>query len=164
MKPAYKVFGRTMTALVILIISLLVYLLSAGKPKTAFTRVDGIITSITNSNEHYPGKDSSLYRYIEIDSYPKPFEIFVGKAAGDFKAELEHIAYLKAGDTVSIYFKETAKTATAAVNNLARFIDRGSEPIFKEGNSKRMLIYALIAFCTLFGLVLLLLKGMGKIK
>jgi hypothetical protein len=158
------IFGKSMAAMIISIVFLIVYLLNAGKSKTAFTRVDGIIESIMSTNEHYPGKDSSRFRYIQIDNYPKPFEVFIGKAASDFKAELEHIEYLQPGDLVTIYFEETAKTEAAAVNNLARFIDRGEEPIFREGNSKRSLIYGLIGFCTVFSLVLLLLRRMGKIN
>jgi hypothetical protein len=164
MSTRNPIFGKSISAMLISIALLVLYLLNANKPKTAFTRVDGIITSITNTNEHYPGKDSSRYRYIKIDNYPKPFEIFTGKAAGDFKAELEHIVYLSPGDVVTIYFKETANTEAAAVNNLARFIYRGEDPIFVEGNSKKMLIFALICFCTLFSVVLLLLKRMGKIS
>lgn len=164
MKQKQPIFGKSLAAICIVILFLIVYLFNAGKPKTAFSRVDGAVTGIANNNNNYPGKDTARFRYISISNYPKPFELFIGKGAGDFKAELDHTEYLKDGDSISVYYDESAKTAIAPVNNRVYYIDKGGQTIFREGNSKRILIYGLIAFCLLFSLVLVLLRRMGKIS
>ena len=134
------------------------FVLRADKPKTAFQKAAGLLVSLDKTNENYPHKDSTKFRYLQIDNYPKPFELFVGKSAGDFKPKFENIEHLQLGNSVTIYFDETYKTNTAPVNNMVYFIDKGQEAIFIEGNSKKNLIYGIIIFSALFIPVLFILK------
>ena len=149
--------------MVLVIIAGIYFLQRDNKPKTSFQKIAGRVVSISKTNDNYPGKDAAKYRYLQIDNYEKPFELFVGKSAGDFKPLFENIDGLSTGDSVTIYFDETYQTSAAPVNNLAHFIDRGKEPFFIEGNSKKHLLYGIIIFCILFIPVLYILKKKGKI-
>jgi hypothetical protein len=158
------IFKKSTVALVISIIVCFFYMQRTIQPKNSFERVEGIITEITNTNDNYPGKDSARYRYIQIDNYPKPFELFVGKRASDFKPVIDRLMLLEVSDSVEIYFDETNKTRALAVNNLVFFIYRGQELIFEQGNSKKKLLYGIIAFCVFGIIILVILKQKGKIE
>lgn len=163
MKPKAVVFNKSIVALVFCIIISLIYVQKGDKERSAFQSVSGVLLSLQNIHERYSGKDTSKYRYIEIDRYPQPFQIFIGKSAGDFKPTYEQIGNLKPGDSLTIYFDESNRTRNEAVNNLAYFIDRGSETIFIKGNSIKTLIYGLIVFCIGFIILLIFLKLKGMI-
>jgi hypothetical protein len=164
MKQKPPIFKKSLVTLSICIIFCLIYAQKGDKDKNAFQNISGIINSIENTHERYSGKDTSRFRYVEIDNYPKPFQIFIGKSAGDFKPKFENIDNLKPGDSLTIYFEENNNTKNAPVNNLTYFIDRGSETIFIKGNSIRSLIYGMAIFCTLFIILLIILKAKVKIS
>lgn len=139
------------------------YLVRAQKTKSQLEWIAGQVVAITNTNDHYPGKDSTKFRYLSISNYPKPFQLFIGKDRGDFKPAFQQIDKIRVADTITVYFIEDDNTLNAPVNNLVFFIDRGQETLFIQGNPKRYLLYGLIAFCVCFILVLTILKTKGKI-
>ena len=159
-----EIFKSSVIILLGCIVFSLFYLHKLDQPKSAFKKIDGEIISITKTIENYPGLDSSKFRYIKLDSYEKPFQVFIGKSGGDFEPTLENINSLNIGDSVSVYFEESSKTRNAAVNNLARFIDKGNVPVFIKGDSIKKLIYGLIVFCILLIPGLAYLKYKGKIN
>jgi LPXTG-motif cell wall-anchored protein len=163
MKPKSSIFKSGVSALSLSLIAFIFFLIRGEKPKDAFQQIRGIVIELTNIHESYPRKDTSKYRYLLVDSYEKPFQLFVGKSRWDFKPKLERIDDLEPGDTVTVFFEETFKTENAPVNNLVYYIDRGQEAIFIEGNSKKNLLYGLIGFCILMIIVLILLKRKNKI-
>ena len=158
MKSKKSIFKKSISALLLSIVICLFFLQRADKAKNLFSKINGVIISLDKINDNYPGKDSSKFRYLQTDNYPKPFELFIGKDAGDFKPKFENIDNLKLGDSITVYFDESYKTQNKPVNNLVYFIDKGLEPFFIEGNSKKNLIYGIIGFCAIFVLVLLILK------
>lgn len=163
MKQKEPILKKSIIALAICIIITLIYTQKGDKEKSSFQSVSGTLTSIENIHERYSGKDTSKYRYIQIDNYPQPFQIFIGKSAGDFKPKFEQIDHLKVGDSLTIYFEETYKTQHEAVNNLTYFIDKGHEVIFIKGNSMKNFLYGLVIFCGLGITALVILKKKGKI-
>ena len=163
MKSKTPVFKKSIVALLFAIVTCFFFLQRADKAKTSFSKSNGVIISLNKVNDNYPGKDSLKFRYLQIDNYPKPFELFIGKNAGDFKPKFENIDNLKLGDSITVYFDESYKTQNKPVNNLVYFIDKGQESFFIEGNSKKNLIYGIIVFCLIFILVLLILKKKGRI-
>lgn len=162
-KQRAPIFIKSIGTLVLCIVLSFIYLQKGDKQRSAFQKVSGHIISIDNIDERYAGKDTSKFRYILIDNYQKPFEIFIGKSIGDFKPTFEQVDNLKVGDSLTVHFDETNKSKNAPVNRLTYFIDRGSEVIFIKGNSIKSLIYGLIIFCALFMIVLVILKIKGKI-
>ena len=163
MKQKTPIFKKSILSLAFCIVITLIYVQKGDKDRNAFQKISGTVISIDNTNERYAGKDIAKFRYIQIDIFLLPFQIFIGKSTGDFKPKYEQIDNLKAGDSVTIYFEETNKTKNDAVNNLAYFIDRGNEVVFIKGNSIKVLLYGLIIFCGLLMVLLIILKKRGKI-
>jgi hypothetical protein len=112
----------------------------------------------------YPNKNTNKFRYIKVEGYAKPFELFVGKGAGDFKAEYEQVDKLKPGDTITVYYDENLYTHTDPVNRLAYFIERNSETMFVKGSWEKYLAYFLAAVSLLAFLWILRLRQRGKIS
>ncbi len=158
--PIYK---TSVISLLVSIFACVIFLKKGDATKDSFQKIEGKIISLVSKNENYFGKDSSKFRYLQIDNYEKPFQLFIGKSSGDFKPKLEYIDRLQTGDSITIFFEETFKTQKAPVNNLVKFIDRGPDAIFIEGNSKKNLLYGLIGFCIILIPILFMLKKKGEI-
>ena len=163
MKEKQPIFKKSISGLLFAIALSVFFVQRGDKSKASFDNVTGTIISFEKTNENYPRRDSSKFRYLRVESYPKPFEIFVGKDAGDFKPKFENVDNLQIGDIITVYYAEDGKTQKAAVNNLVYFIDKGKEVVFIEGNSKKNVIYGLIGFCLITILILVILKWKGKI-
>lgn len=163
MKPKHPIFLKSVGGFLFAILLGVIVFIRAEKKKSSFINVNGIITFIGNSPENLPANDSSKFRYLQVDNYPKTFELFIGKRSGDFKPEFEKIDVLKTGDSVTVYFDENFKTQQDPINRLAYYIDRGQEVIFIKGNFEKYIAYFIIGFSTLFILLLLVLKRKGRI-
>ena len=135
----------------------------ADKSKSSFQNVSGIITSFSNSIESFPDKDSSKFRYLQLDNSPKTFELFIGKGSGDFRPKFEKIDDLKIGDSVLIYFDENYKTQQDPINRLVYFIDKGGEAIFIKDGFEKYLACFIIGISLISILTLVILKRKGKI-
>jgi hypothetical protein len=158
-KTTYPVFSKGIISLIgVIILSVFLYL-RADKEKTAFDKVTGHVIYFANSYENFPLRDKNKYRYLAIDDYPKVFEIFVGKEAGDFKPKFEQIDRLKKGDEITVYFDDQEDP----INRLAYFIDRGSESIFIKGSWEKGLAYFLVGLSIGILILLVVLKRRGKI-
>ena len=163
MKEKKSIFKKGISGLLLAIVLGVFFVQRGDKLKASFDKVIGVLTSFEKTNENYPRKDSSKFRYLQVEGYPKPFEIFVGKDAGDFKPKFENIDNLQLGDTIAVYYAEDGKSQNRPINNLVYFVDRGKEVLFIEGNSKKNLLYGLIGFCAIMIVILLILKRKGKI-
>ena len=163
MNEKQPIFKKSISGLLLAIVLSIFFIQRGDKSRASFDNVTGAIMSFEKINENYPRRDPSKFRYLQIENYPKPFEIFVGKSTGDFKPKFENIDKLRIGDIVTIYYTEDGKTQNKPVNNLVYFIDKGKEVIFIEGNSKKNLVYGLIGFCLIMILTLVILKWKGKI-
>ena len=163
MKSKKIIFKSAVTTLVLCIFLGLFVAERASKDKTSFNKSTGVLIGIDNFNENFAGKDTSKFRYLQISSYSKPFQIFIGKSKGDFKPTLEKINNLKIGDSIVVYFDEDNKTQNSPVNNLAYFIDKGKEAVFIKGNFEKYLGYGIAIFCGVFILLLIFLKMKQKI-
>ena len=133
------------------------------KSKSEFTKVSGRLISINNSNQFAPRQDTSKFRYLLIDSYPKIFEIFIGKDFGDFKSKFENIDNLRANDDITIYFDNNFQTEDDPINRLTYFIDKGQERIFVKGTWEKNMGIFLTGLSLLIFVALLILKQKGKI-
>lgn len=150
--------------MVSLIVLFCYYIYRDGNPKTSFKQVRGIVTALHNFHKDFPGKDTACYRFLSIDRYPKPFELYMAKTAGGFKQQLNLINDLRTGDSVTVFYRESLNTYADPVNNLVYFIERGNTPVFIDGNSKKYLSYGMIFFFALLILILFILKKKGTIN
>ncbi len=157
------IFTSSVTYLVLAIVLSALFALRQYDNKTDLRKATGIVTAISNINDHFPGKDTARYRYLQLSAYDKPFQLFIGKSTGDFSPQLDKIAALSPGDSVTVYFRESDQTISSPVNNLAHFIDRGATPIFIKGNAGKWLVWGMAVFCVLMIAVLVWLKARGRI-
>jgi hypothetical protein len=158
-KPTYPVFSKSIIAIIgVIILSVILYL-RADKEKTAFDNISGRLIYFEHSYEDFPNRNKDKYRYLALDNYPKVFEVFVGKDAGDFKPKFEQIDLLKKGDKITVYFDDQADH----INRLAYFIDRGNQPIFIKGSWEKNAAYFLAGLSIGLLALLLALKRQGKI-
>ena len=106
-----------------------------SKGKQDYSSVTGTIISVSDKYGEMPYRHAGKFRYILIDNYQLPFEIFVGKDKGDFKPTLERIDSLKPGDVITVYGYEPGESKREGVNRNAKFIDRGNISFFEKGSS-----------------------------
>jgi hypothetical protein len=158
-----SVFLKSMAALLATAITGFVFVQKGDKHRSELNKIDGLVVSIDNSHERYAGYDTAEYRYLLIDFYSRPFQLFIGKDALDLKPAFENIDRLRISDTITIYYDENSESGASAVNHLAYFIDRGNENIFTRGNPVKYMVYGLISFCGLIMTVLIILKLTGRI-
>ena len=131
---------------IFLIILMISYIKLSSKDKIDYEQKSGKITYIENHFENLPIRDIGKYRYIEIQSYSYPFEIFIGNESGDFKPKFEQIDNLKLGDSITIYFYETHNTHLENINRFAQFIDKGNVSYFEKGDSSEKIgLFVIVA-------------------
>lgn len=139
------------------------YLYTRGeKDRSGFNKVTGKVVYYENSYEGLD-KDSTKFRYIILDSYPRIFELFTGKDWGDFKPVLEQLDKLKTGDNITIYYDDNQYTENDQVNRLASFVDRGNEVLFVKGGWDKVLAKVLAGMVAAIFALMLVLKEKGKI-
>ena len=130
-----------------------------SKQKKEYNSVTGRITFLDKQIGNLPVRDLGKYRYISIENYPYPFEIFIGKAVGDFKPKYEKIDNLKPGDKITIYYYETDNTTKEKVNRFVQFIDKGEASFYERGSSLKTVAIFIIGLC-----VLLIILGIELYK
>lgn len=163
-KAAKPVFTKAVVSLAFCFLLSLFLFSRATKNKADFTATSGVIEYLENNISLYPNKNATTFRYLKVEGYAKPFELFVGRDAGDFKPEYEQVDQLKPGDTITVYYDENLYTQKDPVNRLAYFIDRNSETIFVKGSWEKYLAYFLAAVSLFAFLWILQLKQRGKIS
>ena len=137
-----------------LTVMMIVYIQRESKEKLEYEKNTGQITCLDKQLGNLPTRNLGKYRYLVIDGYEYPFEIFVGNESGDFKPKFEQIDKLKQGDTVTVYYYQTNDVIEAGVNRFVQFIDKDNVSYFERGNSQMTLSVVAISIC-----VLLLIGG-----
>ncbi|HUC79877.1 MAG TPA: hypothetical protein VMR70_03140 [Flavisolibacter sp.] len=135
----------------------------ANKDKNDFNHVAGVVEYIEKSSPLYSNKNPDKYRFLKVDTYQMPFELFVGKASGDFKPKLEKLDSLLPGDSIDIYYSDDLSMQDEQVNRLVYFINRGSENIFVKGPWEQYLAFVLIGLSVIVFLWVVMLKKKGRI-
>ena len=126
--------------------------------KSSFEKITGTIVLFNKESGSRSNRNTSKFRYLQVDSYPKTFELFIGKDWGDFKPKFEKVDDLKIGDTVTIYFDENFKTESDPVNRLVYFIDKGQMSIFVKGSWEKYLSYFIFGSAVIIFFALVLAK------
>jgi len=162
MKTKKPIFLNSLIGLSFALFLGIFLLFRATKDKSSFEKIRGSIVFFNKENGLHT--NTTKFRYLKLDSYPKTFELFIGKGWGDFKPKFEKVDELKIGDTVTIYYDENFKTKSDPVNRLAYFIDRGQEPIFIKGGWEKYLAYFIFGSVILILLVLIVAKRKSKIS
>jgi len=98
-----------------------------SKEKKEYDHLNGKITYLDQKLGELPYRDLGLYRYLKIDSYQYPFEIYTDEQSA-------RIDSLKVGDVVDAYFYQTGDTEKIHLNRFLQFLDKDDKPYFKRVN------------------------------
>ncbi len=135
-----------------------------SKGKVEYEKTTGQIIYLDKQLGQLPTRNLGKYRYLEVDGYAYPFEIFVGNESGDFKPKFEQIDNLVLGDTVTVFYYQTGNTKEERINRFIQFIDKGDRSYFERGDSSKTLGVVLVFMCMLLAIGGLILWKMKKIK
>ena len=133
---------------------MIVYIQLNSKEKVEYEQSTGQIIYFEKQFGNLPTRDFGKYRYLKIDSYEYPFELFVGSEAGDFKPKFEQIDKLKLGNTITVYYYQTSTVFNEGINRFVQFIDKEDLSYFERGNSSKIVGIVVISIC-----ILLLIGG-----
>lgn len=149
---------------VVTIITLAIGILLRGqKDKNEFYKAAGKITYLAKTYQELPNRHAGKYRYLQIHTYPKVFEIFIGNEPGDFKPDFEQLDQLKLGDSLFIYYDDNSLQDDARINRLAQFIDKQQQPYYIRGSWDKYLGYFIMGIGVVIGIWLLYLRSKRKI-
>ncbi|MEP2670484.1 MAG: hypothetical protein ABJH04_15890 [Cyclobacteriaceae bacterium] len=137
---------------IVLVAMMVVYIKMNSKEKFEYNNTTGTIIYLDKQLGQLPVRNMGKYRYLAIEDYEYPFEIFVGSESGDFKPKFERIDNLVLGDTVTVFYYETEDTVNDGVNRFIQFIDKGNDSYFVRGNSSKTLGLVLISICILLAI------------
>jgi hypothetical protein len=138
-------------------------LLRGQKDKNEFYKATGRVTYLARTYQEYPVRHAGKYRYLQIDGYPKVFEVFIGNEAGDFKPDFERIDQLKIGDPLLVYYDESSREDDIRINRLAQYIDKEQQPYYIRGSWDKYMGCFLMGIGVFIGIWLLYLRSKGKI-
>lgn len=145
-----------------------IYLTLRGtREKDEFENITGKIDYFDKTFQEINYRNKGNHRFIHVTDSPVVFDIFVGNETGDFSPKFERLDDLKIGDEITVFYADKSlfqKNRDARFNKTVQFIDKDSQAYFIRGNKDKYGGYAAIAFGILMSVVLVILKGSGKIK
>ena len=78
-KKQYQIFNKSLAGVITILLLGSGILFRGTKDKSDFEQITGIIKYLDKKYQEFPNRHQGKYRYLLIDSYPKIFEIFIGK-------------------------------------------------------------------------------------
>jgi hypothetical protein len=130
-----------------LIATTVIYIRLNSREKAFYEQVTGRIAYLDKKLDKHPGRNIGTYRYLIVEGYSYPFEIFVGNDPGDFKPEFEEIDRLNVNDTVTVFFYQTENTEEEKMNRFAQFIDKDHTTFYKRGDSQTFMGMVIVGLC-----------------
>jgi hypothetical protein len=119
-------FRSVVAVSVALAIAFGIIMFRSTKEKKDYDTVTGKITYLDVRLGELPYRYLGLYRYIKIDGYSYPFEVYTDE-------QNKRVDSLKTGDVVTAYFYQTNDTEKIGLNRFMQFLDKGSKTYFKRG-------------------------------
>lgn len=135
-----------------------------SKPKKDYNAVTGRITFFDKQYQNLPVRDFGKYRYLKIDTYAYPFEMYIDNENGTHNPKFEKVENLEAGDAITVYYYETNNTKEEGINRFLQFIDKDKVQIFKRGNGSQILGTTMLGACGLLIIVAIELYKRKKIS
>ncbi len=162
-KKQYQIFNKSLAGVITILLLGSGILFRGTKDKSDFEQITGIIKYLDKKYQEFPNRHQGKYRYLLIDSYPKIFEIFIGKDPGDFNPEYENIDALQVGDVITVFYDETKRETDPRINRLLQYIDKQNQAYFIRGRHDKLLGYFCIISGFLIGIWIFYLKRKGTI-
>lgn len=98
------------------------------KEKNDYQYMTGKITYLDKKLGTLPFRDLGAYRYLVVENYPYPFEIYADEQGATIDS-------LKKGDVVTAYFYQTKSTQNEGINRFLQYLEKGNKLYFKRGNT-----------------------------
>lgn len=137
---------------IVMTAAMILYIMLNSKEKFNYENRTGQLTYLEKQLGNLPARNFGKYRYLKVDGYEYPFEVFVGSESGDFKPKFEKIDNLKIGDTVTVYYYQTENTKSEGINRFMQYIDKGHESYFERGDSSKTLGGVVISISVLLAI------------
>lgn len=131
-----------------------------SQEKLEYHKTSGTITFYSKQFQTLPIRNRGDFRYIKIDTYQYPFEIYEPNS----KPTEKTIDTLKVGDVIDIYFYETSNTTIEGLNRFAQFIDKDGQSYFIRSSFQQQLGYVIIGLSLLMDFVAFILWKKRKLK
>ena len=158
--PVHNSFrGVIYTSLFVIGLGIFV-IINNSKEKSEYEKVTGRIEFFSKEYQNLPTRDKGDYRYLKIETYPYPFEIY---EPNSIKTE-KKLDDLAKGDTIDIYFFETSYTGDDKLNRYVQFIDKDRQPYFVRNHFKEQLGYVIILLGILLVLMAYFFWKKGKLE
>lgn len=154
-----SVRGIFVTSIIFIALSLYLIVLNS-KTKDEYSQAVGIVKHIDDKYQDYPKRHKGDFRYLIIDSYQYPFQIYMPNEIKSRKS----LDNLKIGDEVKVYYYENSSTYKNRINNFAQFVDMGETPYFIRGDFQKKIGYWMVGFSLLLNLFSYFLWKRKKLK
>lgn len=154
-----SVRGVIFATLIISILSIFV-IRNNSKEKNEYLKVVGTVEYFDKEFQHLPTRHKGDFRYLIIDNYPYPFEIYKPNS----EPTKRNIDDLKIGDKIELFYYEIDNTHEIGINKFTQFIDKNEEPYFIRNSFQKNLGYGIIGICILMTLGAFGLWKFDKLK
>jgi len=122
---------------IVVIVAMVFFIKSNSRPKNDYPHVTGKIIYLDSAMGSLPTRDVGKYRYLKIENYPYPFEIYADEQGA-------RIDSLKKGDIVTARFYETSNTKEEHINRFLQFLEKNNKLYFKRTDFMANLGYVII--------------------
>lgn len=154
-----SVRGVLVASLIIAALSIFV-IRNSSKEKLEYESINGKIEYIGKEYQHLPTRHKGDFRYLLVEGYPYPFEIYEPNS----KPTVNVIDDLRVGDIVDIYFYEIDNTHKIGINKFTQFIDKNRTPYFIRNSFQKSLGYLILGMCLLLNIGSFILWKFKKLK
>jgi hypothetical protein len=140
--------GITFASLIVVGLGILV-IVNNSKEKKEYIKATGQIEYYAKEFNNLPLRHKGDFRYLKIDNYPFIFEIYepnnqvLDKSIDDFQV----------GNTIEIYYYETANTAKEKINRHVQFIDFNGKAYFIRNAFQKQMGFAIVGIGLLTALM-----------
>ncbi len=109
-----------------------------SRSKNDYQQITGRLIYLDSKLGDLPYRDLGKYRYMRIEGYPYPFEIYADEQGASLDS-------LRKGDKVTAWFYETDNTREERINRFLQYLEENKKLYFKRTDFTANLGYILIA-------------------
>lgn len=148
---------RTLTAFsIVCIIIFVIFINNNSRDKRDYDKVTGKITYLDKKMGDVFVRDFGRYRYLVLDNYSFPFEIYTDEQGKRFDS-------LKKGDVITAYFYVDTTFDDDNINRHIQYVEKSGKLYFEKGNFPVLLGYSMIGFLIVTIIFWCILYQKGKI-
>ncbi|MDB5123633.1 MAG: hypothetical protein JWP94_1762 [Mucilaginibacter sp.] len=119
------------------VIPVIIFIKSNSKPKSDYIHITGKLIYRDSVMGNLPFRDKGSYRYIKIENYQFPFQIYAEKQGASIDS-------LNVGDVVTVYFYENRFTKESGINNFLQYLEKDNKIYFKRTDFAKNVGYVII--------------------